>query len=109
MKRAASPGLMEVVADSVDPSETEVITEIVTELPIGQENKRQRTEEEVCLDDGYFYLLVIVLQFICHNTIFVSMLIVFIYLLLLLLNEWYLYSLFEVREYEYVISCLQAH
>lgn len=51
MKRAASPGLMEVVAEAVDPSETEVITEIVTEIPV-QDIKRQRTEEEVCLDDG---------------------------------------------------------
>ena len=63
MKRAASPGLMEVVADSVDPSETEVITEIVTELPIGQENKRQRTEEEVCLDDGYFLFTISLPQY----------------------------------------------
>ena len=52
MKRAGSPALMEVVAEAVDPSETDVITEIVSEIPIGQDNKRQRTEEEVCLDDG---------------------------------------------------------
>lgn len=55
MKRAASPQLLEVVsADSVDPTESEVITEIVTEIS-GQELKRQRTEEEVCVDDGYAY------------------------------------------------------
>ncbi|XP_005103501.1 GA-binding protein alpha chain isoform X1 [Aplysia californica] len=54
MKRAASPALMEVVAEAVDPSETEVITEIVTEIPM-QDIKRQRTEEEVCLDDGIVY------------------------------------------------------
>jgi len=46
---------MEVVAEAVDPSETDVITEIVSEIPIGQDNKRQRTEEEVCLDDGIVY------------------------------------------------------
>ena len=53
MKRAASPALMEVMtAESIDPSETEVVTEIVTEMP---DEKRQRIdtqEEEVCLDDG---------------------------------------------------------
>lgn len=56
MKRAASPVLMEVMAtESIDPSETEVITEIVTEMP---DEKRQRIdteEEEVCLDDGVVY------------------------------------------------------
>jgi len=47
---------MEVVAEAVDPSETEVITEIVSELPLGADgSKRQRTEEEVCLDDGIVY------------------------------------------------------
>lgn len=45
---------MEVVAEGVDPNETEVITEIVTEIPV-QDIKRQRTEEEVCLDDGIIY------------------------------------------------------
>ncbi|KAK3756671.1 hypothetical protein RRG08_027087 [Elysia crispata] len=56
MKRAASPALMEVMtAESIDPSETEVVTEIVTEMP---DEKRQRIdtqEEEVCLDDGIVY------------------------------------------------------
>ena len=47
MKRAASPGLMEFVAEDVDPEE--VITEIVDDL-LGA--KRQRTEEEICLYDG---------------------------------------------------------
>lgn len=47
MKRAASP-LTEVVAQA----ESDVITEIVTEIPM-HNIKRQKTEEEVCLDDGY--------------------------------------------------------
>ncbi|XP_055866534.1 GA-binding protein alpha chain-like isoform X1 [Biomphalaria glabrata] len=54
MKRAASPALMEVVAEGSHPSEAEVITEIVTEIPV-QDIKRQKTEEEVCLDDGIVY------------------------------------------------------
>ncbi|CAG5131697.1 unnamed protein product [Candidula unifasciata] len=58
MKRAASPVLMEVVTEAVSPGDVDVITEIVTELPM-QSIKRQKTEEEeeeeICLDDGIIY------------------------------------------------------
>ena len=58
MKRAASPALMEVMtAESIDPSETEVITEIVTEMPDEKRQRLDTEEEEVCLDDGLVFCL----------------------------------------------------
>ncbi|CAG5120911.1 unnamed protein product [Candidula unifasciata] len=53
MKRAFSPALMEVVAEAVNAVDGDIMTEIITELPM-HGFKRQKIEE-VCLDDGIIY------------------------------------------------------